>query len=98
MKELGYLVYLYILIVVIRLLFNNFIPRYSFGDSTSSEYRIISKESIFKGKHLFRGWMFSNCWLFEFLDSLPIECFPLTYDLSDFKFRINRHLLTVGSF
>ena len=29
---------------------------------------------------------------------LPIECFPLTYDLSGFKYRINRHLLTVGSF
>ena len=28
-------------------------------------------------------------------NSLPIECFPLTYDLSVFKFRINRHLLTV---
>ena len=31
-------------------------------------------------------------------NTLPIECFPLTYDLSGFKFRINRHLLTVGSF
>ena len=31
-------------------------------------------------------------------NSLPIERFPLTYDLSGFKFRINRHLLTVGSF
>ena len=31
-------------------------------------------------------------------DFLPIECFPLTYDLSGFKSRINRHLLTVGSF
>ena len=31
-------------------------------------------------------------------NSLPIECFPLTYDLSGFKYRINRHLLTVGSF
>ena len=30
--------------------------------------------------------------------SLPIECFPLTYDLSGFQFRINRHLLAVGSF
>ena len=30
-------------------------------------------------------------------NSLPIECFPLTYDLSDFKSRINRHLLTVDS-
>ena len=29
---------------------------------------------------------------------LPIKCFPLTYDLSGFKSRINRHLLTVGSF
>ena len=29
---------------------------------------------------------------------LPIECFPLTYDLRGFKSRINRHLLTVGSF
>ena len=31
-------------------------------------------------------------------NSLPIECFPLTYDLSDLKSRINRHLLTVDSF
>ena len=31
-------------------------------------------------------------------NSLPIECFPLTYDLCGFKSRINRHLLTVGSF
>ena len=28
---------------------------------------------------------------------LRTECFPLTYDLSGFKSRINRHLLTVGS-
>ena len=31
-------------------------------------------------------------------NSLPIECFPLTYDLNGFKSTINRHLLTVGSF
>ena len=31
-------------------------------------------------------------------DSLPIECFRLTYDLSGFKSRINSYLLTVGSF
>ena len=31
-------------------------------------------------------------------NSLPIECFPLTYDLNVFKSRINKHLLTVGSF
>ena len=34
----------------------------------------------------------------RFWNSLPIECFPLTYDLNAFKSRINRHLLTVGSF
>ena len=31
-------------------------------------------------------------------NSLPIECFALTYDLSGFKSRINRYLLTVSSF
>ena len=31
-------------------------------------------------------------------NSLPIECFSLTYDLSGLKSRINRYLLTVGSF
>ena len=33
------------------------------------------------------------------LTSLPIECFPLTYDhLSSFKSRTNRHILMVGFF
>ena len=31
-------------------------------------------------------------------NSLPIEYFSLTYDLSGFKSRINRDLLAVGSF
>ena len=31
-------------------------------------------------------------------NSLPIECFPLTYDINGLKSRIIRHLLTVGSF
>ena len=34
----------------------------------------------------------------KLLNSWPIECFPLTYDLSGFKSRNNRHLLTIGSF
>ena len=28
--------------------------------------------------------------------SLPVGCFPLTYDLSGFKCRINRHLFKSG--
>ena len=31
-------------------------------------------------------------------NSLPIESFPLTYNLNGFKSKINRHLLNVGSF
>ena len=31
-------------------------------------------------------------------NSMSIECFRLTYELSDFRSRINRHHLTVGSF
>ena len=31
-------------------------------------------------------------------NSLPIECFPLTYNLNGFKSRISRLLLTVDSF
>ena len=31
-------------------------------------------------------------------NSLPVESFPLTYSLKGFKSRINRHLLTLGSF
>ena len=31
-------------------------------------------------------------------NSLPIECFPLNYDLNGFKSTINKHLLTAGSF
>ena len=31
-------------------------------------------------------------------NSLPIECFPWTYNLNDFKAKINRHLLFVGPF
>ena len=30
-------------------------------------------------------------------NSLPMQCFPLTYVLNGFKSRINRDLLTVGS-
>ena len=47
----------------------------------------------------------SNVYVYSFFrctarlwDSLLIEWFPLTYNLNRFKSRINRHLLTVGSF
>ena len=48
-------------------------------------YKIVYVNSFFP--HTARRW-----------NSLPIECFPLTYDLSGLKSRINRYLLTVGSF
>ena len=31
-------------------------------------------------------------------NSLPMKCFPLTFDLSGFKSRLNRYFLTQGSF
>ena len=34
----------------------------------------------------------------RFWNFLPVECFPLTYNLSGIKSRINRHFVTVGSF
>ena len=34
----------------------------------------------------------------KFWNSLAIEWFPLTYNRNGFKSKINRHLLTVGSF
>ena len=33
----------------------------------------------------------------RFWNSLPMECFPLTYDLNDFKSSSNRDLLGAGS-
>ena len=48
-------------------------------------YKDVYVNSFFP--HTARPWNF-----------LPVECFPLTYDLSGFKSRINSYLLTVGSF
>ena len=50
-----------------------------------------------------------RCWDYVYINSffsctiriwncLPVECFPLTYDLNGFKSIINGHLLVVGSF
>ena len=36
--------------------------------------------------------------LHDFSVTIPIECFPLTYDLGGFKSSINRHHLTVRSY
>ena len=36
-------------------------------------------------------------WTARLWNYLPVECFPLTYDLNGFKSRINRHFVTVGS-
>ena len=56
-----------------------------FSATISRSYKDIYANSFFP--HTARLW-----------NSLPIECFPLTYDLSGFKSRINRHLLTAGLF
>ena len=29
---------------------------------------------------------------------LPVECFPLTYDLNSFNFRVNRYIFSLGHF
>ena len=48
-------------------------------------------------------WSYKDVWVNSFVlytarlwNSLPIECFPLTYNLNGFN--SNRHLLAVGSF
>ena len=48
-------------------------------------YKDVYVNSFFP--HLARLW-----------NSVPSECFPLTYNLNGFKSRIDRHLLTAGSF
>ena len=62
--------------------------RYYFGICSSELTQLVPL--LFSGgrsTHTTRLW-----------NSLPVECLPLTYDLSRLKSRINRHLLTVGSF
>ena len=34
----------------------------------------------------------------RFCNSLPAECFPMIYDINDFRYRVNRHLFSLGSF
>ena len=48
---------------------------------------------------MFKGIYINNFFLHkaELWNSLAIECFPLTYNLSGFKSRTNRHVLTVGA-
>ena len=41
---------------------------------------------------------YKDVYVNSFRNYLPIECFPLTYDLNGFKSRNNRYFLTVGSF
>ena len=58
---------------------------YDFSVSILRGYKDVYVNSFFP--HIARHW-----------NSLPIECFPLTYDLNGFNSRINRHILTVGYF
>ena len=77
----------------IRGLRSNFFDCESFLESNSPDILALCEtnldDSIDSGNSSVRGY-------------LPLirkdSRFPLTYDLCSFKFRINRHLLTVGSF
>ena len=58
---------------------------HDFSVTISRSYKDVCVNSFFPGT--------AKLW-----NSLPINCFPLTYDIrGSFKFRINRHLLTAGS-
>ena len=65
-----------------------------FSQGKSTRYSVILHGFSVTIPHV-NSFFRCTAWLWN---SLPIECFPLTYDLSGFKSRINRHLLTVGSF
>ena len=70
---------------------------FSRGKSTRYSYRLhdlsVTFPRCYKGVYV--NSFFSRTT--NFWNSLPIECFPLTYDISGFKSRIN-NLLTGGSF
>ena len=61
--------------------------RYYFGRCSSELAQLVDKLQKLTAPRTAGVWRF-----------LPTECFPLTYDLSGLKSRINRYLLTVGSF
>ena len=69
---------------------------YSWGGSTRYFDRLhgffVTIPRCYKDVYVNSYFLRTALWNF-----LPIECFPLTYDLNGFKSRINRHLLTVGS-
>ena len=71
--------------------------RYYFGRCSSGLVQLAPR--ILEGVLLF---ILIDCMIFlspaRPWNFLPIECFPLTYDLSGFKSRINGHLLSLGSF
>ena len=71
---------------------------FSRGRSTVYSYRLhdsfVTIPSCYKDVYVNS---FFPC-LARLRNSLPLECFSLTYELNGFKSRINRHLLTVGSF
>ena len=71
---------------------------FSRGRSTHYSYRLHNFPVAFPGcyKDVYVNSFFPCTALLS--NSLPIECFPFTYNRNGFKFRINWHLLTLGSF
>ena len=73
-------------------------PEFSRGRSTgySDRLRDFSVTILRCYKHVYVNSFF--CHTARLWNSLPIECFCLTYNLNGFKSIINRHQLTLGSF
>ena len=64
--------------------------KYYFGRSSSELAQLVLLKDVNVNSFFLRT---ARLW-----KSLPIECFPLAYDINCFKSRTNRHLLTAGSF
>ena len=67
--------------------------RYFFGRCSSELTQQVSLPFFFPGGLLI---ILIDCMIFHVMslwNSLTIRCFPLTYNLNDFKSRINRHLI-----
>ena len=82
---------------------------YYFGRCSSALVQLVPLPTCYSDRLLDFSVSIPRCYKNVYVDSffpraarawnsLPIECFPLTYDLSGLKSRISRHLWTAGFF